>query len=76
VDQRGLAQLVRPHRRLPGQLTFSKDFMLTILTLYWAISTITASMRDYYDNRRQQRLAPLAPPAANRARRVPEHVRF
>ena len=32
-------------------------------------------MRDYYDNRRQQRLAPLTPPtspAANRARRVPE----
>lgn len=31
--------------------TFSKDFLLTVLTLYWATETITPSMRDYFDNR-------------------------
>src|SRR6266516_96965 len=30
---------------------FSRDFLLTIVTLYWVTGTITSSMRDYYDNR-------------------------
>ena len=30
---------------------FSRDFLLTLLTLTWAGGTITLSMRDYYDNR-------------------------
>ena len=30
---------------------FSREFLLTTLTLYWATQTITSSMRDYYDNR-------------------------
>lgn len=30
---------------------FSRDFLLTNLTIYWATQTITPSMRDYYDNR-------------------------
>lgn len=30
---------------------FSRDFLLTLLTLYWATETITPSMRDYFDNR-------------------------
>ena len=30
---------------------FSADFLLTILTLYWATETITPSVRDYFDNR-------------------------
>lgn len=30
---------------------FSREFLLTILTLYWATETITPSMRDYFDNR-------------------------
>ncbi len=36
-----------------GDLTtrFSRDFLLTTLTIYWATQTITSSMRDYYDNR-------------------------
>ncbi len=36
-----------------GDLTtrFSRDFLLTTLTLYWATQTITPSMRDYFDNR-------------------------
>jgi pimeloyl-ACP methyl ester carboxylesterase len=32
--------------------TFSRDFLLTVVTLYWATQTITCSMRDYVDNRR------------------------
>jgi pimeloyl-ACP methyl ester carboxylesterase len=32
---------------------FSRDFLLTTLTLYWATETITTSMRDYFDNRWQ-----------------------
>jgi pimeloyl-ACP methyl ester carboxylesterase len=28
-----------------------RDFLLTIVTLYWATQTITTSLRDYYDNR-------------------------
>jgi pimeloyl-ACP methyl ester carboxylesterase len=34
-----------PERRV------SRDFLLTMLTIYWATQTITSSMRDYYDNR-------------------------
>ncbi len=30
---------------------FSEEFLLTLLTLYWATETITPSMRDYFDNR-------------------------
>lgn len=30
---------------------FSRDFLLTVLTIYWATQTITTSIRDYYDNR-------------------------
>jgi pimeloyl-ACP methyl ester carboxylesterase len=31
---------------------FSRDFLLTTVTLYWVTQTITSSMRDYFDNRR------------------------
>lgn len=34
-----------PERRV------SRDFLLTMLTIYWATQTIASSMRDYYDNR-------------------------
>ncbi|WIG59326.1 MAG: Epoxide hydrolase [Ktedonobacterales bacterium] len=36
-----------------GDLTtrFSRDFLLTNLTIYWATQTISSSMRDYFDNR-------------------------
>ncbi|MGZ6126548.1 MAG: epoxide hydrolase family protein [Myxococcales bacterium] len=34
-----------PERRV------SRDFLLTLLTIYWATQSITSSMRDYYDNR-------------------------
>jgi pimeloyl-ACP methyl ester carboxylesterase len=30
---------------------FSRDFLLTVVTIYWATATIATSMRDYYDNR-------------------------
>ncbi|HEY9477722.1 MAG TPA: epoxide hydrolase [Microbacteriaceae bacterium] len=30
---------------------FRADFLLTVLTLYWATNSITSSMRDYYDSR-------------------------
>jgi len=29
---------------------FSRDFLLTTVTLYWVPQTITSSMRDYFDN--------------------------
>lgn len=29
----------------------SRDFLLSLLTLYWVTGTITSSMRDYFDNR-------------------------
>jgi pimeloyl-ACP methyl ester carboxylesterase len=29
----------------------TRDFLLTTVTLYWITGTITASMRDYFDNR-------------------------
>jgi pimeloyl-ACP methyl ester carboxylesterase len=31
--------------------TPSRDFLCTLLTIYWATQTITPSMRDYWDNR-------------------------
>ena len=31
--------------------TISRDFLLTVVTLYWATQTIASSMRDYADNR-------------------------
>ena len=30
---------------------FSREFLLSTLTLYWVTETITSSMRDYFDNR-------------------------
>lgn len=30
---------------------FSRDFLLTVVTIYWVTQTITPSMRDYFDNR-------------------------
>jgi pimeloyl-ACP methyl ester carboxylesterase len=30
---------------------FGRDFLLTLLTIYWATGSITTSMRDYWDNR-------------------------
>jgi len=30
---------------------FSRDFLLTVVTIYWATRTITSSIRDYFDNR-------------------------
>jgi pimeloyl-ACP methyl ester carboxylesterase len=30
---------------------FSREFLLTMLTLYWVTETVTSSMRDYFDNR-------------------------
>src|SRR3954468_9968244 len=29
---------------------FSRDFLLTTVTLYWVTQTITSSLRDYFDN--------------------------
>jgi pimeloyl-ACP methyl ester carboxylesterase len=40
---------------------FSRDFLLTNLTLYWVTETITPSMRDYYDNQRWQGEPRLGP---------------
>jgi pimeloyl-ACP methyl ester carboxylesterase len=33
---------------------FSRDFLLTVVTLYWVTGTIASSARDYFDNRRWQ----------------------
>ena len=30
---------------------FSRDWLLTMVTLFWVTGTITSSMRDYFDNR-------------------------
>ena len=30
---------------------FSRDFLLTVVTLFWVTETIAHSMRDYFDNR-------------------------
>jgi pimeloyl-ACP methyl ester carboxylesterase len=40
---------------------FTREFLLTIVTLYWVTETITSSMRDYYDNRRWQGEPRLGP---------------
>jgi pimeloyl-ACP methyl ester carboxylesterase len=37
---------------------FSRDFLLSTLTLYWVTETITSSMRYYYDDRR---FGPIGP---------------
>ena len=29
---------------------FSRDFLLTIVTLFWVTQTIASSIRDYFDN--------------------------
>ena len=39
---------------------FSRDLLLTVVSLYWFTGTIASSMRDYFDNRRWQGDAPLA----------------
>ena len=31
--------------------TFSRDFLLTVVTLHWATQKIASSIRDYVDNR-------------------------
>lgn len=33
------------------EVRFSREFLLTMVTLYWVTETITPSMRDYFDNR-------------------------
>jgi|SRR5437763_16167220 len=33
---------------------FSRDFLLTIVTLFWITQTMPTSIRDYFDNRRWQ----------------------
>ena len=38
---------------------FTRDFLLTTVTLYWVTGTITTSMRDYFDNRWSN--APIGP---------------
>ena len=38
--------------------TFTPDFLLTVVTLYWVTQTITPSMRDYVDNRTMRQLGP------------------
>jgi pimeloyl-ACP methyl ester carboxylesterase len=40
---------------------FTRDFLLTIVTVYWVTGTITSSIRDYYDNRRWQGEPRLGP---------------
>jgi pimeloyl-ACP methyl ester carboxylesterase len=35
---------------------FTRDFLLTTITLFWVTGSITDSMRDYYDNRNVQDL--------------------
>src|SRR5215472_12482726 len=40
---------------------FSRDFLLTVLTLYWVSESIATSIRDYSDNRRWQGEPRLGP---------------
>ncbi len=47
---------------------FSRDLLLTVVTLYWATATIATSMRDYYDNRHSPDMAI----GARRLRRRPD----
>ncbi len=37
---------------------FTRDLLLTVVTLYWVTQTITTSMRDYVDNRTMGQLGP------------------
>jgi pimeloyl-ACP methyl ester carboxylesterase len=39
----------------------SRDFLLTMVTLYWVTQTITSSMRDYFDNDNQRFRITLGP---------------
>jgi pimeloyl-ACP methyl ester carboxylesterase len=50
---------------------FSRDFLLTVVSLYWITGTITSSMRDYFDNKRWQGEPHLGP---NDRVRVPTAV--
>lgn len=45
---------------------FSRDFLLSVVTLYWVTGSITSSMRDYLDNRRWQGEPRLGPSDAVR----------
>jgi pimeloyl-ACP methyl ester carboxylesterase len=47
------------HGDLDGR--FSRDFLLTMITLYWVTESIGPSMRDYADNRRWQGEPRLGP---------------
>ncbi len=40
---------------------FPRDFLLTLVTLYWVTTTITSSIRDYHDNHRFQGEPRLGP---------------
>jgi pimeloyl-ACP methyl ester carboxylesterase len=40
---------------------FSRDFLLTTVTLYWVTQTITSSMRDYFDNDNKRYRVSLGP---------------
>ena len=40
---------------------FSRDFLLTTVTLYWVTQTITSSMRDYFDNDNRRFRVTLGP---------------
>jgi pimeloyl-ACP methyl ester carboxylesterase len=53
----GLAAYIGEKWRSWSDVTPSNDFLCATLTVYWATQTITASMRDYWDNRHY----PLAP---------------
>jgi pimeloyl-ACP methyl ester carboxylesterase len=40
---------------------FSRDFLLTTVTLYWVTQTITSSIRDYFDNDNKRFRVTLGP---------------
>jgi hypothetical protein len=40
---------------------FSREFLLTTVTLYWVTQTITSSMRDYFDNDNRRFRVTLGP---------------
>ncbi len=40
---------------------FSRDFLLTTVTIYWVTQTITSSMRDYFDNDNRRFRVTLGP---------------
>ena len=41
---------------------FTRDFLLTMVTIFWVTGTITTSIRDYYDNRWHGTYADLSGP--------------